>query len=242
MKEFMLQEQRVDMAIIGAMDEEVAALLSLLDGYERYEHIHSNYFLGTIQKKSVIVFQSGIGKVNAALAAAFVLERFHPKYMINIGSAGGLNAQLSIGDVVSSAALYNDVDVTLLGVAYGQLPDMPLMFAANQQLISLTQQAVLEVTDLSSFVGVIASGDSFVSNPAQVDLLLERFPDTLAVDMEAAAIAHTCHLYETPYVVIRAISDVVTQPENQVDFFSFLPKAAAHSAKVVARLAALLKE
>ncbi|MGL4667202.1 MAG: 5'-methylthioadenosine/S-adenosylhomocysteine nucleosidase, partial [Saezia sp.] len=115
------------------------------------------------------------------------------------------------------------------------------MFEADAQLMALTEQAVGEVTHLRAVEGVIASGDMFMSDPVQIALLRERFPQAIAVDMEAAAIAHTCHLYGTPFVVIRAISDVVTKPENHVDFFSFLPKAAANSAKVVERVVALLK-
>ena len=240
-----MNNQKIDVAIIGAMDEEVAALLALMDDYEKHAHMHSVYYVGMLQGKRVVVFQSGLGKVNAALAAAFVLERFAPRYVMNIGSAGGLDEgleeRLNIGDVVvSSAALYHDVDVTLLGLAYGQLPGMPVVFEADAKLVALTEQAVREATQLRSVKGVIGSGDAFMSDPAQIALVRGRFPQVVAVDMEAAAVAHTCYLYDTPFVVIRAISDVVTRPDNHVDFFSFLPKAAANSAKVVERVVALL--
>lgn len=236
-----MTDRLTDIAIIGAMDEEVAALLKLLDAYEKHEHIHSVYYAGSLHGKQVVVFQSGLAKVNAALAAAFVLERFAPRVVINIGSAGGLDDKLNIGDVViSTAAVHHDLDVTLLGCAYGQLPDMPAMFEADPILISLTEQAVAEATHLKSVQGVIASGDTFMSDPAQIALVQKRFPQAIAVDMEAAAIAQTCYLYDTPFVVIRAISDVVTRPDNHVDFFSFLPKAAENSAKTVERVAALL--
>lgn len=236
-----MQNKTIDMAIIGAMTEEVNAMLLQMAHYEKHQHLQSTYFTGKLHNKQVILFQSGIAKVNATLATSFILERFKPRYVINIGSAGGLDQTLHIGDiVVSSAVLHHDVDVTLIGCAYGQLPELPVAFTADHQLIELTQQAIA-ATHLKAVQGIIASGDAFVSSTEQITRLQKNFPEVIAVDMEAAAVAQTCYLYNTPFVIIRAISDVVTCPDNHVDFFSFLNQASENSAQIVKHLATLLR-
>lgn len=227
----------VDIAIIGAMTEEVDALVMHLVKPVRQEALGSVHYLGWLADKRVLVFQSGIGKVGAAISTARILERFSPRLVINIGSAGGLDATLNIGDIViSSEVRYHDVDVTLVGCEYGQIPNMPAAFLADSRLITLAQQAVSQNTDHSSMTGLICTGDFFMADSAAVALARSRFPGVIAADMEAASVGHTCHLYGCPFVVIRAVSDVVDRPDNKMDFFRFLPIAARNSAAIVASM------
>ena len=128
---------------------------------------------------------------------------------------------------------YHDIDLTLLNCAYGQLPQMPKAFPADAQLMALAHQCVKVETDLRVLYGSIGSGDQFMSEPDDIAKLHQHFPDITAADMEAAAIAHTSYLYKVPFVIIRAISDVIDSSENKVDFFTFLSQAAENSAKAV---------
>lgn len=227
----------VDVAIIGAMTEEVEALLSYLTEVVSYHYLQTNCYQGKLTDKEVVVFQSGIGKVAAALAAAFVIEHFDPKVVINIGSAGGLDPQLAIGDVVvSSEVVYHDVDVTLAGFEYGQVPNMPLTFQADKSLLVLAERAITQLTHHKALVGLIGSGDFFMSEPHAVERALKHFPRMIAADMEAAAIGHTCYLYQCPFVIIRAVSDKVMDEANKVDFFTFLRTAAKNSAAIVVEM------
>lgn len=233
----MSDKKPVDIAIIGAMAEEVEALVAYLTEPTLYEKLSSVYYLGKLADKEVVVFQSGIGKVGAAVSTAYVLEHFSPKFVINIGSAGGFDPKLSVGDVViSSEVRYHDVDVTLVGCEYGQIPNMPAAFEANKQLVEIAQQVVQQNANHKSMTGLICTGDCFMSDKAVVELVRNRFPEMIAADMEAAAVGHTCYLYGCPFVVIRAISDVVDQPDNKIDFFSFLQVAARNSADIVANM------
>lgn len=233
----MSDKKPVDIAIIGAMAEEVEALVAYLTEPALYEKLSSVYYLGKLADKEVVVFQSGIGKVGAAVSTAYVLEHFSPKFVINIGSAGGFDPKLSVGDVViSSEVRYHDVDVTLVGCEYGQIPNMPAAFEANKQLVEIAQQVVQQNANHKSMTGLICTGDCFMSDKAIVELVSNRFPEMIAADMEAAAVGHTCYLYGCPFVVIRAISDAVDQPDNKIDFFSFLQVAARNSADIVANM------
>ena len=72
-----------------------------------------------------------------------------------------------------------------------------------------------------------------MSDPARVAATQAHFPSMLAVEMEAAAIAQTCHLYQCPFVVIRALSDIPGNDDNHLSFEQFLDIAAAHSSRMV---------
>ena len=78
--------------IIGAMAQEVGILVGQLDNAERYEHAGFVFHTGMRHGLEVVILQSGIGKVNAAVGTAILLERHHPDAIINTGSAGGLQA------------------------------------------------------------------------------------------------------------------------------------------------------
>lgn len=230
----MCDKRKVDIAIIGAMSEEVDALAIHLTKPVKYEALNSVYYLGKLCGHEVVIFQSGIGKVGAAISTTFVLEHFSPDYLINIGSAGGFDSRLSVGDIIiSTEVCYHDVDVSMIGCEYGQVPNLPVAFKANSQLVALANQAAKKIIGHKAFDGLVCTGDFFMSGAQSIALVRSHFPSVLAVDMEAAAIGHTCYLYNCPFVVVRAISDLVDNPSNNLDFYSFLAVAAKNSAHLV---------
>lgn len=86
----------------------------------------AKFYVGEIAGKEVVLLESGIGKVNAALGTTLMADRFKPEVIINTGSAGGMAEGLAVGDVIISDRLaYGDVDVTEFGYTYGQVPRMP---------------------------------------------------------------------------------------------------------------------
>ncbi len=54
----------------------------------------------------------------------------------------------------------------------------------------------------------------------------------IACEMEAAAVAQTCHAFEVPFVIIRSLSDIAGK-ENAVTFEQYLDQAATHSARLI---------
>ncbi len=169
---------------------------------------NSLFVQGELQGKEVVLLKSGIGKVNAAMGTTIMMERFSPNAIINTGSAGGFHAELAVGDlVISSEVVHHDVDVTAFDYAYGQVPGSPATYEASKELVEYTANAVKEA-DIDYKIGLIATGDSFMEDKAKVEEAQENFPDMIAAEMEAAAIAQVCHQYGTPFVVIRALSDI----------------------------------
>src|SRR5699024_1823340 len=91
---------------------------------------------GKLNDNEIILLKSGIGKVNAAMATTILLERFEPTHVINTGSAGGFSNKLEVGDIViGKEVVHHDVDVTAFDYRYGQVPNMPASFPADNILI-----------------------------------------------------------------------------------------------------------
>ncbi|WP_298445220.1 5'-methylthioadenosine/S-adenosylhomocysteine nucleosidase [uncultured Ferrimonas sp.] len=227
--------------IIGAMEQEVSLLRSQLDNLSIDTIAGIEFYQGQLNGVEVILTRSGIGKVTAAVATAVLIERFEPSYVINTGSAGGFAKSLNIGDVViSSEVRHHDADVTAFGYEMGQLPGQPAAFLPDPKLVGIAKAAVAQVGEVNAIEGLICTGDSFIADPKRTATMLSHFPAMAACEMEAAAIAQTCHQFGTAFVVIRAISDNAND-DGAVDFDSFIIQAGEHSAKVVIAMLASLK-
>lgn len=229
-------------AIIGAMEEEVTILRDKIDNKEVETIAGCEFTLGTMNGEKVILLRSGIGKVNAAMSTSILLEKFKPNYVVNTGSAGGYNPDLNVGDVVISTEVrHHDVDVTAFGYEYGQVPQLPPAFEADSKLVEIAEEAAKEIEGIQVVKGLIATGDTFMNDPKRVEYIKDKFSDLQAVEMEAAAIAQVAHRFETPFVVIRSLSDIAGK-ESDVSFEQFLDKAALHSATLVMKIVQALSD
>ncbi|WP_313628026.1 5'-methylthioadenosine/S-adenosylhomocysteine nucleosidase [Kosakonia sp.] len=221
--------------IIGAMEEEVTLLRDKIENRQTLNVGGSEIYTGTLNGTEVALLKSGIGKVAAAMGATLLLERCQPDVIINTGSAGGLAATLKVGDiVVSDEARYHDADVTAFGYDIGQLPGCPAGFKADDSLIAAAEACIGEL-NLHAVRGLIVSGDAFINGAEGLAKIRHNFPQAIAVEMEATAIAHVCHNYSVPFVVVRAISDVADQ-ESHLSFDEFLVVAAKQSSLMVETL------
>ncbi len=222
-------------ALIGAMPPEISLLQENLQNL-RSEHMADfDIYCGEYAGKNVVLALSGIGKVNAALSTALVLQH-RPDFVINTGSAGGLGSGLKVGDVViGTQTAHHDVDVTAFGYAIGHVPRMPARFESDPALCAAAEKAAAAFEHAAVHRGLIVSGDQFVHSSESVAEVRRHFPDAQAVEMEAAAIAQSCHRFGVPFVVVRAISDLADE-EADTSFETFLKTASVHSAKMVLQL------
>lgn len=220
-------------AIIGAMEEEVILLRERITNKKEHTIVGFQFVEGQLYGKEVILLRSGIGKVNAAMSTTILLQTFEPDYLINTGSAGGLNPELEVGDVViSNDVRHHDVDATIFGYEYGQVPQMPASFKANERLIDIAEQSAKEIGNHAVVTGLITTGDSFINQPEKAAFIKSKFDQLQAVEMEAAAIAQVAYQYNIPFVIIRSLSDIAGK-ESHLSFDQYLEKAAVHSANLV---------
>lgn len=220
-------------AIIGAMEEEVQILRKKIENGETKVVANSEFTSGTLCGKNVVLLKSGIGKVNAAMSTTILMECYQPDIIINTGSAGGFNPLLNVGDIViSKEVTHHDVDATVFGYKYGQVPQMPATYVADERLVKIAEEAAKELINLKTVTGLIASGDSFMSDPERVKEVKEKFPHIQAAEMEAAAIAQVAYQYNVPFVIIRSLSDIAGK-DSGITFDEFLDTAAKNSAQLV---------
>lgn len=168
----------------------------------------------------VILLRSGIGKVNATMAAMTLIEE-GVNCIISSGVAGGAVPTLTTGKVVvGSTYRYHDVYCGK-EVAKGQVQGEPFVYNADENLLRLVGQLPMENT----IGGAIVSGDQFVDSKQTMGRILDEFPDAVAVDMESCAIAQVCHKKGIPFISFRMLSDVVLSPSAQSydDFWQKAP-------------------
>lgn len=218
--------------VICAMEEELRALLAKLTDRTDVQVADQHYYEGKIDGVAVILVESGIGKVQAAMTTAILLAKFSPDVVINSGSAGGIGTGLHVGDVViSSAVAYHDVDATAFDYLPGQLPQQPQLFKADEATVAAISAAAHQV-DLTTHVGLIVSGDQFIASHTAIAKIKEIYPAALAAEMEGAAIGQVAHEFNTPFVVIRAMSDVGDESAGQ-SFDDFIIDAGKRSAAML---------
>lgn len=217
--------------IIAAMDEEIHAFQKLININTDEETVIGNVKNAKYENHEIYICKSGIGKVNASIATTFLKMAYDVEYIINIGSAGAVNESLNIYDVVIADKVgYHDVDVSAFNYEVGQVPHCPLFFEPNVEDIKHLKN-VLQSLAVNHMSGLILSGDQFINSQKQVDFINDHFTQVMCVEMEAASIAHTCHVLKIPFQIIRAISDVVSIENNEFDFKSYLAKASINSAQ-----------
>jgi adenosylhomocysteine nucleosidase len=220
-------------AILGAMDEEIALLKASITNLQEQSHAHLTFYCGELNGHSVVLVKCGIGKVAAAVATSLIIDRFAPDYVVNTGSAGGFDQDLDIGDIViSQAVTHHDVDITHFGYKLGQCAGMPENYVCNEQLIEAAIASAKSLPDVKTKVGLICTGDSFIGSDDAAMETKQRFPEMTAVEMEGAAIAQTAYLMGTPFLVIRSLSDIAGKTST-VSFQAYLDKAAKNSANLV---------
>lgn len=219
--------------IIGAMEEEVAALKEKMEIEEVLTKASMEFCKGTLQGKQVVVVRSGIGKVNAGLCAQILVDVFGAEKIINTGIAGSLDAKIDIGDIViSTEAVQHDMDATQFGYPLGQIPRMEtLAFPADPGMAAAAKAACEKVNpEISVFTGRVVTGDQFVASREVKDRIKKEF-DGMCTEMEGGAIAQAAWLNHVPFVIIRAISDKADD-SAEMDYPTFERQAIIHSVRL----------
>ena len=223
------------MALIGAMQEELSAVLALMQDARSETVAGRQFWLGRLNGHAVVAVLSGIGKVAAAITATVLIEKFQVHRILFTGVAGGLAAHVKVGDVVVGAELLqHDMNASPLFPQY----EVPLLGRARFQADEVMTRCLIEsaaqaLPHAQVHAGLIISGDQFVSSAAESRRLQAEIADALAVEMEGAALAQVCHAYGVPLAVVRTLSDRADDNAH-TDFLQFVKDVASpYSAAIV---------
>lgn len=214
--------------IIGAMSVELELLKSKLGENPAVTKAGGMTFTeGKINGISVVLVQSGIGKVNAALCAQRLILKFGCTHIINTGIAGAMASGLKVLDFVASTdAVYHDMDATGFGYKKTEIPQMKCSdFPADGKMLEAARSAFKEFPAEHKLVfGRIATGDQFISDKEKKSAIQETCSPA-CVEMEGAAVAHACWINEIPFVIIRCMSDMADDDGESI--YSFNENEAA---------------
>jgi adenosylhomocysteine nucleosidase len=233
--------------ILGAMPAEIQMLEGRLQNKRTQKFLGVTFYAGTLSGRKVVLAVSGVGKVNAAMAATLLLDHFRPSEVLFTGVAGGINPDLAPGDIVIAEKTAQHDYGELTSTGFRPQPTgkgIPLLMNAPERLLALAEtaskDAALDKVPTSQgerpprvIRGVIVTGDVFVASPAKTAELRELFKAD-AVEMEGAAVAQICWQQNVPCLIIRCVSDKADAAAN-ADFERFV-NAAANSAKLTLSL------
>ena len=203
--------------------------------------------------RDVVLAESGIGKVNAAISTTLLITEHQPSTILFTGVAGGLDPDLSVGDVViAEQTIQHDAGVIagerIVTHQAGHVPffnpSVRLGYQPSPALLAAAHSAVdgLELAPLTGaagdnerppriIFGTILTGDQFLNCATTRVRLHDEFEGT-AIEMEGAAVAQTAERFGVDCLVVRAVSDLAGA-ESDIDFMAFLDQVAANSATVV---------
>ncbi len=141
------------------------------------------------RNKEIVLIVSGIGKSNAAAAAAHLITGYSPDKVFNLGAAGSVSAKFGIGDIIHISKI-----VEL---------DRPRLFSPRP--------VVHKPDILKGFpTAVMATQDRPAISTDERETA-GKYAD--CADMEGAAVVQTCRAYKCRAYLFKVITDT---PESRI--------------------------
>lgn len=219
--------------IIGAMQTETDALVAMLTEKTTETISGREYHKGKLFGVETVICTCGIGKVFAAICAEAMILRYSPDILINTGVAGALSDKLDVCDiVVSDAVVQHDMDTSPLGDPVGLISGINRVYFEADKKSADKLASIVERLGIGCVRGVVASGDQFIAGTEQKNRIRSLFENAACCEMEGGAIGHVAFVNNTPFVVVRAISDKADGTGN-MDYMQFCDVAAQNSIKVI---------
>ncbi len=246
--------------LICAIPQELAHLRDALQDIRTVVLAHTAFDLGLLDGHEVVLVGAGIGKVNTALVATLLADRFGCRLIVFSGVAGGLDPDLRIGDVViADRTVQHDAGVIegerLSTYQAGHVPffnptdrigypiDDPLLARLRTRL----QGFVLPPLSGAAggvgappriVFGAILSGDQYIHCEATRERLFGELGGA-AVEMEGGALGQVAEAFGIPFLDIRALSDLAGR-DSRFDFAAFVSEVAGSSALILRHLLPVL--
>lgn len=204
----------MNIALFYAMPSEID---SLTHGAEPMETVHGISFYRI--RENVIACCGGVGKVNAAMAAMLLIERYHPDLVLNAGVAGCFE-EVPIGTLVlAEKFIQHDVDTTGIGDPIGLVSTVNMVEFPTADLPRA--KAAMDKTGYAYRTGTVATGDWFGIPSQRANWVQETFHPLLC-EMEGGAVAQVCYRCGVPFMALKSVSDCLT---SKHDFFFNFPNA-----------------
>jgi adenosylhomocysteine nucleosidase len=224
-------------AIIGAMDQEIEAILKMMDGVQIYQFNNQPFYQGLVNNKIIILVKSGIGKVASSMTTTQLLTNFSIEAIVNIGTCGGIESKVEPLDlVIGQELVYGDVDLVAFKYPYGQMAGQPATFKSDQTLVSKIRDISKKV-GLNPKLGNLMSSDAFITDKKIINERIKLIDlPIIGVDMESASIAQVATAFKKPFVVLRVVSDIIGMEKQVNSFDKLVSESSIKVAKIIKEL------
>lgn len=229
-----------EILILSATAFEQERLRERVEEEVRQEVAGRMWVSGKIAGREVLLVATGIGAVNTAHALTCVLQARRPAWVLQVGIGGGYpESGLGIGDLaLASEECYGDLGVkTGAGWQGAELIGIPVLeqervyfnrFPLDAEWVRKAAE-ILPAAKVGPFVTV-----QECSGTDELGVERGRRFAGVCENMEGAAVAHLCALYEIPFVEVRAISNIVeARDRDKWDLPLALERAQAAALQLV---------
>jgi nucleoside phosphorylase len=233
------RSDHADFVIITALEEERDAVLRKFANVQRIPSISTDIRVyhraelafknpdGTSSHFTVAVLcLLQKGRVEAATATGDAIRRWHPRYVLLVGIAGGIaETGVSLGDVLVSNQIvdYELQEITPEGpkVRYNVYRADPRLLAAAQSLVGeewlpIIQQKRPRKGTPRRIIGPLATGDKVIAFKPVLDAYQEDWPKLIGVEMEAGGVASAAfEAADKPgFFMVRGVSDLADSEKD----------------------------
>jgi adenosylhomocysteine nucleosidase len=184
--------------VLISANAEWRAVGRLIPGPARQSSPFGEYFLTHLGTEPYLFFQGGWGKIAAAASTQYVIDRWQPKLLINLGTCGGFEGRIERGTILL-------VEKTIVYDIIEQMGDAQSAIEHYTTAIDLSW--LRQSPPLAVRRSLLVSGDR--------DLLVEEVPrlaaqyEAAAGDWESGAIAWTARRNNTRLLILRGVTDLV---------------------------------
>jgi adenosylhomocysteine nucleosidase len=170
---------------------------------EIQHYLYGEFFQAIIRAWPVLFFHTGWGKTASAAALQHIVNLHRPDLVINLGTCGGFKGIVERGAVILVERTFMYDIVEMMDTA-----DVTDYYASALDLTWLAEPYPYPVRR-----GLIASADS--------DLLPDKIPflkskGVIAADWESASLAWVAQKNNTRLLILRAVSDIVSEEGGEV--------------------------
>lgn len=179
----------------------LVAVARMMDGFSSGKERGRDYITFQTKRGSLVkAVCCGIGKVNAATTAAFLLAE-GADLLINAGFSGSLTGEVRRAFILATKSFEADFDLTPLGYEEFCKPGQEFCYPVKEWVLTAARKALPEAV-----VAPVACGDLFLTDAARGKHLHETY-NTVAFDMESGAVASVCYHSDRPFLILREVSD-----------------------------------
>ena len=202
---------QMKIGVIGPCEDEINPFIDSLRGVTTEKHAMLSFHSGKYLDIDIVALFCGVCKVNAAIAAQILIDRYLVTHIVVTGVAGAIDKNLKIYDtVISSETAYHDVVNSILTEYHPWMENN--YFKADGNMLKEIIGAV--ENDDSIKIGRMVTGETFIVQDGRDEIIGKYNP--MCVDMETAGIAHVCYANAIPFIAIRTISDTPDESGSEV--------------------------